>query len=72
MWGYLFNPTSIQPRFRLVYFLSLCPHQIMLLPYGIGILGVPVGFVSFISLFWQEVLNKNVRHVNVLLRLGDV
>jgi hypothetical protein len=36
------------------------------------ILGVPFGFSSFAFSFLQEVLGKDVWHVHVFPRLGDV
>jgi hypothetical protein len=36
------------------------------------ILGIPFGFTSFIFSFFQKVLNEDVKHVDMFLRLWDV
>ncbi len=40
--------------------------------HGIMILGIPFGFTSFIFSFFQKVLNEDVKHVDMFLRLWDV
>jgi hypothetical protein len=42
------------------------------LPDNIKVLGVPFGFVSFSYSFLCDVLDENVCHANVLLKLKDV
>jgi 2-hydroxy-3-keto-5-methylthiopentenyl-1-phosphate phosphatase len=55
-------PSSLHPNFSpLIHF--CCPLN------DIKVLGVPFGMASFISSFLQNVLNKNVHHVNALSKL---
>jgi hypothetical protein len=39
---------------------------------GIRVLGVPLGISSFTSSFIKDVLLEDVRHVGLLLIMGDV
>lgn len=48
------------------------PHGFCCLPNGIWVLGVFCGFVLFSSSFLQDILDEDVRHVNVFLGLRDV
>jgi len=43
-----------------------------LLPHQIRVLGVPLGTSLFISSFIKNVVLKDVRHVNLFPRMGDV
>jgi len=47
------------------------PTKLCCPPYDIGMFGIPFGS-TFFFFFLLEVLNKDVWHVNVLLKLGDV
>jgi hypothetical protein len=39
---------------------------------GIKVLGVPLESFSFTSFFFQDILDDDVQHIDVFLRLGDV
>jgi hypothetical protein len=47
-------------------------HGFCCLPDNSRVLGVSFGFVAFFFSFLENVLDENVYHVDVLLKLGDV
>jgi hypothetical protein len=49
------------------YSLCLAP-----LPMAPKFLGIPMGSTTFISFFIKDVLLKDFKHVDLLLRMGDI
>ncbi len=60
----IWSPSTLPPNFSLPF--GFCYSF-----YNIEVLGVPFGFVSFSFSFLKDVLDENVHHANVFLRLGD-
>jgi hypothetical protein len=48
------------------------PSQFTTPSKGIKILGVPLGIINFTSSFIKKALQKDVRHVDLFPRMGDV
>lgn len=72
LWVYLFSPTC-----ALLGPFSACPSIFSLLgfcclPNDIRVLGAPFGSMLFSSSFLQDVVDEDVRHVYMLLELGDI
>ncbi len=59
------SPSGLTPNFN-------TPSQFTTPTKGIKVLGVPLGTITFTSSFIKKTLQKYARHVDLLLRMGDV
>jgi hypothetical protein len=72
MWGCLFNPLSVQPRLYLFYLLGLSPLLSFVAPLWYQDPWCAFWHASFAFSFLEKVLNKDVDHVNMFLKLRDI
>jgi hypothetical protein len=65
----------VQPYKCLAWVSSSLPHGSVKFYYpldGVKNFGVPFGSTSFASFLLQKVLDEDVQHVNMFLKLGDI